>query len=85
MADGDSAAKGRLWLDLAEEAIFEELQNCSSLGRYNGLNRKVDAIQAAYFTCLVQNWEGNDAAKSRIRHQRLTAVVAVLTIRPLFR
>ncbi|OJJ87445.1 uncharacterized protein ASPGLDRAFT_1176992 [Aspergillus glaucus CBS 516.65] len=38
--------------------------------------QKVSVLQATYFMCIMQKWDGNDAAKLRIQRNRFTAFVA---------
>ena len=38
---------------------------------------KMQTLQAAYMVCLIQNWEGTDSSKRRIRRYRFSTVVSV--------
>lgn len=77
---------GKTWVDVAEELIFDDelLQyeydeiDQPKDDRYN--NKKLEALQAAFFVCLFQNWEGTDRAMARLRRRRYSAVVSVSLI-----
>ena len=74
--DRDSA---RVWMNCVEEVVFRDDDVC-----YDGERSvlfptfdRLQAIQSMYLCCLFQNWEGDEAAKSRIRRFRYSTVVAV--------
>lgn len=81
-ADNDNA---RLWFNCIEEMVFndDDLGSETLYTLDTGVlipatqKRKVQALQAAYFVCLFQNWEGTDASKQRIRRYRYSTVVSV--------
>lgn len=68
-------------LDMMEEIVFS---NPIFSGQTTGLSidkqsdsQKISALQATYFMCIMQKWDGNDAAKLRIQRNRFTIFVAV--------
>lgn len=70
-------------LDMVEELIFS---NPLFSGTAFTTTRKddqletrenVEILQATCFMCLLQKWEGNDAAKLRMQRHRFTSFVAV--------
>lgn len=68
-------------LDIMEEIVFS---NPMFLGQTTGTSideqsddQKVSVLQATYFMCIMQKWDGNDAAKLRIQRNRFTVFVAV--------
>jgi hypothetical protein len=83
MSQNEQDASGaREWLEIAEESIFKEkwLSGClaNSVGDRDMSNRaQVALLQAAFFICILQNWEGGDDAKTRIRRSRHAMLVAV--------
>jgi len=81
-------AYASLWFNSLEEAIFgDEILLDDSISVAHGTEargeeayRRLEAIQAAYLVCLVQNWEGSKPNKRRIRSQRYPTVLAVRLI-----
>lgn len=79
---------GKEWLDFVEELVFSH-----SILSAEAIERDVSesdilplsVLQAAYVTCILLNWEGNDTMKRRIRHHRFNAVVSVSKMRPITR
>jgi hypothetical protein len=78
--DQEERMKGRLYAELVEKLVFSN----PLLSLYS--NRKmnddieispVKVMQAAYLMCLLQNWEGDDTAKKRIRQYRFITLIAV--------
>ncbi|KAL4921311.1 hypothetical protein BDW62DRAFT_219468 [Aspergillus aurantiobrunneus] len=73
----------KLWLDSAEELIFADEHFRRAIGNGDGIEGcclrrgAVKALQAAYLICLLQNWEGNDDSKRRIRRARFSIVTAI--------
>jgi hypothetical protein len=70
----------RTWIDLAETFVFSAA--ILSIEATERDSREVDiepykVIQAGYLICLLQNWEGNETVKRRVRHHRFTAIIAV--------
>ena len=67
------------WLDCVEEAVFRDEDLCYERETLTTLPplRCLQALQAAYMVCLFQNWEGDEAAKRRIRRFKYSIVVAV--------
>ncbi|KAJ5119070.1 hypothetical protein N7526_010707 [Penicillium atrosanguineum] len=72
-----------IWFDAVEEMVFDDelLQEEYLDPRVNetpdGKPRKLEALQAAFFVCLFQNWEGSEITQRRIRRRRYSTVVAV--------
>jgi hypothetical protein len=79
----EDSLNARMWLDIAEEAVFRhpilwgETQGPSEEGSEASLREKLNILQSAFLICVLQNWEGSDAARKRIRHQQFSAVVSV--------
>ncbi|CAI4215964.1 unnamed protein product [Parascedosporium putredinis] len=78
-------AYASLWFNSLEEVIFEDeflLDDSISVAhgteaRGEAAYRRLEAIQAAYLVCLVQNWEGSKPNKRRIRSQRQLQIADV--------
>lgn len=71
-----------MWYNCIEEIVFrdEDFNSdfpCDPRGGLAALQRKVQALQAAYMVCLYQNWEGTDASKSRVRRSRFATLISV--------
>lgn len=79
----DAILMARSFLDLAEEYVFrnpyfeqlgkrhcrkEPMQDCES---------HLQAVQAEVSITFLQNWEGNDPARRRIRMERFSSIVSV--------
>ena len=83
MSQNEQDASGaRDWLEIAEESIFKDKWMSSRLvnsvdDRDVSNRARVALLQAAYFICILQNWEGGDNAKTRIRRSRHGMLVAV--------
>ncbi|KAF9894858.1 hypothetical protein FE257_004479 [Aspergillus nanangensis] len=68
-----------LLLDVAEEVLFSHpifSDDSSSTREWQTDETGVSVLQATYFMCILQKWEGNDAAKRRIQRSRFTMFVA---------
>ena len=73
----------RMWIDFAETFVFSAAILSIDATEREHQETEIEAykiIQAAYLICLLQNWEGNDTRKRKIRHHRFTAVIAVRII-----
>lgn len=71
-------------LDLAEEYVFRNpFFEGFSRGKFNGdknpenFNAHLEAMQAAIIITFLQNWEGNEPARHRIRTERFGLIVSV--------
>lgn len=71
-------------LDLAEEYVFRNpYLDGLSKGKFNSdanpdnYNAHLQAMQAALIIIFLQNWEGNEPARRRIRTQRFGTIVSV--------
>jgi hypothetical protein len=76
----EERVNGRLYAGLVETMVFSHsllsLYSSSALG--DGLDiSPIKVMQAAYLVCLLQNWEGDDTAKKRIRQNRFVTLIAV--------
>lgn len=85
-ASPQDSREARSLLDLAEEVVFQhipfpETVHCEPKSAIE-TRRRVNILQASYFMCIMQKWEGNDVAKQRIRRQRFPLVVAVSWMKP---
>jgi hypothetical protein len=83
-SDREDCIAAAEWLDITEEAIFNDewlsgawVDECDELGRSSNMHSQVRALQSAVFLCVLQNWEGGNSAKQKIRRRRFGAVVAV--------
>lgn len=74
----------RIWFNCVEEMVFTDDDFCrdieleiASQPTVLASRRKLQALQAACVVCVIQNWEGTDASKRRIRRHRFSTVVSV--------
>lgn len=71
------------WFNAVEEMVFEdewlrEDYTTSTWTRNPGGDlKRLRSLQAAYFVCLFQNWEGSESSKQRIRRYRYNTLIAV--------
>ena len=71
------------WLDIAEELSFRnELLSKESVDslrddQASNEHKHVRTLQGAFLACVLQNWEGTDEAKTRIRRRRYGVLIAV--------
>ncbi|KAJ2898193.1 hypothetical protein MKZ38_004119 [Zalerion maritima] len=76
-------AHANIWFNSLEELVFQDeilLDDSISVGRSgagddNKVWRRLEAIQAAYLVCLIQNWEGSKLSKRRVRSHRRAVVL----------
>lgn len=77
----------KLWFSSAEDMVFagEHFQHAIRTKHKNHPPKRktLQALQAAYLMCLLQNWEGDDSSKQRIRCYRFSMVITVHLTRPL--
>jgi hypothetical protein len=80
--------QARSLLDVAEEVVFQHIPFSETLQHLSNSaiekHCRVNILQASYFMCITQKWEGDDIAKQRIRRQRFPTVVAVSGTRNIF-
>lgn len=87
--DGDRAA-ARVWFDGVERMVFgrrefsEDLVVAADEDTELCYDR-LEALQAAYFVCLYQSWEGSKFSRQRARRQRYTQVIAVSPLHVILR
>lgn len=73
----------KVWFDSVEEMVFdddalqEDARDVYPDRDASCPSKTFEALQAAYFVCLFQNWEGSDTSKRRIRRCRYSTIVAV--------
>lgn len=73
----------KVWFDSVEEMVFdddalqEDFWDIYPDRDASYPSKTLEALQAAYFVCLFQNWEGSDTSKRRIRRCRYSTIVAV--------
>jgi hypothetical protein len=78
----------KMWFNCVEEMVFTDDDFCRDVDPLAGSDitlpinnlanrRKLQALQAAWIICLIQNWEGTDASKRRVRRHRFSTVVSV--------
>lgn len=78
--DSDREA-AQTWYSCIEELVFRDDDFCSEDDLQSFPSRaKIESLQAAYICCLVQNWEGSDVSKRRIRRFRYPNMVSVSSI-----
>ncbi|KAH8805259.1 putative transcription factor with C2H2 and Zn(2)-Cys(6) DNA binding domain [Xylogone sp. PMI_703] len=73
--------EARQFLDVAEDLLFSQpIFSDNNAGQTNekgsSEHRRIYLLQAAYFMCIMQKWEGDRLAKLRIQRSRFTAFVA---------
>ncbi|KAE8330279.1 hypothetical protein BDV39DRAFT_202084 [Aspergillus sergii] len=64
----------KLWFDRVEDIAFS-LDTTDP--QYLGRPEKLECLQAMYFVCLIQTWEGSPASKRRIRQSRFPSLLIV--------
>ncbi|KAH6988257.1 hypothetical protein BKA56DRAFT_728961 [Ilyonectria sp. MPI-CAGE-AT-0026] len=81
-SDEDERSSAKIWFDCVEEMVFEDPglyaefvpeidpSDCTKI-----LKQRIQPLQAAYFICLLQNWEGSKKSARRIRTHRYNTVV----------
>jgi hypothetical protein len=83
--DNRDHAGANIWLNSVEEMIFSCEEFCDEINASMGnstleilaMQRRLEALHAAYFISLVQNWEGSEESRRRIRRHRYNAIIAV--------
>ncbi|KAF5704628.1 hypothetical protein FMUND_12403 [Fusarium mundagurra] len=73
------------WLAAVEEAVFSDallfddsvVASSDLVGDEQVVWDRMKALQAAYFVCIAQNWEGSKDGKQRIRKQRYSHIVSI--------
>ncbi|KAH7160671.1 hypothetical protein EDB81DRAFT_323008 [Dactylonectria macrodidyma] len=74
-----------VWFNSVEELIFnddilhEESITIPSRSAENEKEiwRRLEAVQAAYFLCVLQNWEGSKESKQNARRHRYTTIISI--------
>ncbi|KPM40754.1 hypothetical protein AK830_g5821 [Neonectria ditissima] len=81
--DSTDRTRAKVWLNNMEEAVFNQeilLTEHTEFPRLTcdskNVFERLQAIQAAYLVCLLQNWEGSKESKQRIRRERYTSLIA---------
>lgn len=64
-------------LDTLEDLVFQNDLFQDDTCDFADEELSMQLLQASYFVCLLQNWEGDDKAKKRVRQERFTTMVAV--------
>jgi hypothetical protein len=70
----------KLWFNSVEEMVFDHKRLYHSPPREREReqnSKRLEALQAAYFICVLQNWEGAEENWPRIRHERHNTLVTV--------
>lgn len=77
-------AMANVWFNVVEEIIFNDkaflrdttvgLQEESTM---DAVTNRLSTLQAGYFVCLYQTWEGSRDSKRRIRRHRYNAIIWV--------
>ncbi|KAG9505070.1 hypothetical protein J7337_002036 [Fusarium musae] len=78
--------RGMAWLAAVEEAVFSDgilfddsiVASSDLMGDEQVVWDRMKALQAAYFVCIAQNWEGSKDGKQRIRKERYSHIVSPL-------
>ncbi|KAF4502474.1 hypothetical protein FAGAP_1289 [Fusarium agapanthi] len=73
------------WLGAVEEAVFSDdllfddsvVASSDLTGDEQVVWDRMKALQAAYFVCIAQNWEGSKDGKQRIRKERYSHIVSI--------
>lgn len=83
-SDESDKQRAKLWLDRVEELAFEDggfdadsISGPSPRSNCQTRSKRLECLQAMYFVCLFQNWEGSNEAKRRIRRLRFSTAVTV--------
>lgn len=83
-SDEDERSSAKVWFDCVEEMVFEDpglyaeyVPEIDSPDCTQILRQRLQPLQAAYFVCLLQNWEGPKNSARRIRTHRYNTVVQV--------
>ncbi|KIW63366.1 hypothetical protein, variant [Phialophora macrospora] len=79
--DEADVAGARSWLDVVEEVVFQHpllsehpvAPTCE--GQVMSLRERLELIQAALLISVLQNWEGSEASRRRIRRSRFSSVI----------
>ena len=78
------------WFNAVEEMVFndewlEEDYTTSAWTPNPGKDiKRLRSLQAAYFVCIFQNWEGSESSQQRIRRHRYNTLIAVSFARPVY-
>ncbi|KAF7557116.1 hypothetical protein G7Z17_g925 [Cylindrodendrum hubeiense] len=82
--DSSDRTHANVWFNSMEELVFndeilhdESIILSESMHGKKQVRKKLEAIQAAYLACLLQNWEGSRGSKQRIRRDRYTTLIAI--------
>ncbi|KAJ5203155.1 hypothetical protein N7449_005234 [Penicillium cf. viridicatum] len=73
----------RAWFNPIEDMVFndqwleEDFKTSTWAQNIGGESNRLKSLQAAYFVCLFQNWEGSDISKRRIRRHRYNTLIAI--------
>jgi Fungal specific transcription factor domain len=78
-------SSAKIWLCGVEEMVFNDerlsedsfTRTTAKTQTQSQRKQYLEVLQAAYFVCLFQNWEGTFQSKRRIRHRRYNTLVAV--------
>ena len=78
----------RIYYNYVEEMVFRDpylsfrdWSGCGNITEQACYQRRfVQAIQAGYAVCIFQNWDGDPAARKRIRLERFSVLIAVFQI-----
>ncbi|KAF5536415.1 hypothetical protein FNAPI_11757 [Fusarium napiforme] len=73
------------WLAAVEEAVFSDgilfddsiVASSDLIGDEQAVWDRMKALQAAYFVCIAQNWEGSKDGKQRIRKERYSHIASI--------
>ncbi|KAH7126508.1 hypothetical protein B0J13DRAFT_148897 [Dactylonectria estremocensis] len=82
--DASDRAHANVWFNSMEEVAFNDdnlhdefVVLSGSMTNRNEISKRLEAIQAAYLICLLQNWEGSKDSKQRIRRHRYTTLIGI--------
>jgi hypothetical protein len=72
-------------LDVAEEYIFQDPHfEQLATGNFSGeASQACASVQSAVMITMIQNWEGNEAARRRVRTERFGGIVSVCLAPPM--
>ncbi|KAH7161065.1 hypothetical protein EDB81DRAFT_783785 [Dactylonectria macrodidyma] len=82
--DASDRTHATVWFNSMEEVAFnddilhdESIVLSGSMSNKTRICKRLEAIQAAYLVCLLQNWEGSKDSKQRIRRHRYTTLIGI--------
>ncbi|KAL9570971.1 hypothetical protein ACKAV7_005308 [Fusarium commune] len=83
--DSNDCVRAMAWLTPVEEVVFADnilyddsiIASSDLVGDEAVVWDKLKALHAAYFICIVQNWEGSKEGRQRVRKDRYSRIVSI--------